>query len=182
MNDTSHKAPEPGFTYPTKMDGQGIEYGSAIITLDHLSAGREGNPHIHTKFVFSTQDEVEALFANFAYYGEASLALRPHTAKLVGELFTKDFPVLVYNPAPTENFAGATQIILAMDTFIEAINHPAIGDGSILQAVEHISQATGRLYRDMLAGQPESARVPLFGFELEMPEVDDTPEQVRSDD
>ena len=170
--DTAAKAQTSQFAYPTTMDGSQPEYGSVIITLDHLSAGRPGNPHVHNKFVFSTEDEVEAALANFAYYGEATLGMNPIVIKTMGELFTKDFPVLVYNPSanPQQGFMGCTQIILAMDTFIEAINHPDFGAGSILMTVERISGMTGRITVDKLAGHPESARLPFFGFELELVE------------
>jgi len=165
------------FQYPTTMAGDQPEYGSVIITLDHLSAGRPGNPHVHNKFVFSTQDEVEAALANFAYYGESTLGLNPTVIKTMGELFTKDYPVLVYNPAPNPEagFAGATQIIMAMDAFIEAINADNFGGGSILMTVEIISQMVGRITVDKLQGAPEGSRLPFFGFELDV-QPDELPE------
>jgi hypothetical protein len=160
----------PQFEYPTNEFGK-IDYASVIITLDHLSAGREGNPHVHNKFVFSTQDEVEAILALFAYYGETTLGLNPRTVKVLGEAFTKDYPVLVYQT--TEN----TELVLAMDTFLELINNENFGDGSILMAVERLVQTYQRIAIDILAGQPSGARAAPFAFELEVPANEPLEEQ-----
>jgi hypothetical protein len=165
MND---KATMAGFQYPTNENGT-PEYQSVIITLDHLSAGREGNPHIHNKFVFSTQDEVEALLALFAYYGESTLGLNARTVKVMGEMFTKDYPVLAYQT--TTN----TELVLAMDTFIELINNDTFGDGSIFMAVERIVQMYQRMAIDILGNAPEGARHAPFGFELEVAQAEQFP-------
>lgn len=172
----------PSFEYFLNDAGK-PEFGSVIITIDHLSAPKAEDPHSHIKMVFSTQDELEALYANFSYYALLELkefqanggnladykpfASDPAIVKWAGGLFGADYPAYVYN-TPVN-----TQIILAFDTFDRVIQDENLG-GSVFLATESLVQIVQRQAAEKLGDAPAGSRVAPYGFNLmDMVQEDD---------
>jgi len=158
------------FAYPQNEDGS-PEYGSVIITLDHLSAGREGDPNVRNKMVFSTEDEIQTVISLFAYYQNISATSNAAVVKLLGSAANADFPVIVYSPAAIEgtDFQGNTQIVLPMPSFSRLLSHPDFGNGSMLMMVDGLAKYVSAMAMEMA---PEGQAVPLFFFELEVAPVE----------
>lgn len=162
--------------YPRNGNGD-PEFGSVVLTLDHMLYRHPF--HVVQKMVFSTQDSEEALLGLMEYYHEDHVKLMPSTLDLLvrgrgnqeGSIYIYTVPVTNLPPhpghVPSGSVSGAVivQAVLSTPAFYDLINHPDVGKGSSLLAVNWLVEAIVSFLEAQKVAQ--GAWPPLSLFQLE---------------
>lgn len=144
---------DPSDLYPKNIKGH-PEFGSVLLTLDHLLTKNASRFHVHQKCVYSTETAAEALVSLMSVYypkaqGMAPQPLDKATLEAIAELKRdSDNTVAVY-VVPREvsdRFGGPiVQVVASLIALQNLVAAPAWGDGSALLGMNALVQNTSEL-------------------------------------
>lgn len=133
---------EPDARYPRNAKGQ-PEFGSVILTLDHLV--ESSDIHYHQKAVYSTETAAEALLSLMHDYypklGAPALSMDKATFEILKQLDDSpdDSIALFFVPVVRDRTGGLiVQVILSQIALQRLVTHPAYGNGSALLAMNEL--------------------------------------------
>lgn len=135
---------EPDPRYPRNSRGQ-PEFGSALITLDHLIASPTDH-NVHFKMVYSTQTAAEALLSLMHDYypslGAPGLAIKDMSTFEILKQLDEDPAnsiALYFVPVVMDRRGGnIVQVVLSMPALQRLVTHPAFGNGSALLGLDSL--------------------------------------------
>lgn len=174
-------APEPsvapGREYPKNSKGD-PEFASVVLTLDHLLFADAHD--VVQKFVYSTKDAEGTLLALIDYYKESQIKLLPSTLDLLvqgrmnpeGSIYLYSVPLTNLPATPGRipsgqpNTGGViVQVVMSTPAFYDLINHPDVGRGSALLAVNWLVETVTGFLEGLK--KAKGAYPPLSLFQLE---------------
>lgn len=140
---------EPDPRYPRNNRNQ-PEFGSVLLTLDHLVAADD--LHVHQKAVYSTQTAAEALMSLMNEYYPSLGAPKPNLDAATFEILKQldEDPVnsiaLWFVPVVVDRRGGMiVQVVLSNAALQRLVTHPAFGNGSALLAMNALVDAVSSL-------------------------------------
>lgn len=126
------------------------EFGSVILTLDHLLDN--SSFHVHQKCVYSTETPAEALMSLMHDYypnlGGPKLAMDAATFEILKQLDSNpsEAIALYFVPVVVDRMGGSiVQVILGLTALQRLVAHPAFGNGSSLLAMNSLVGAVASL-------------------------------------
>lgn len=152
---------QPSDLYPKNIKAQ-PEFGSVLLTLDHLLTQNASRFHVHQKCVYSTETAAEALVSLIGTYypkaqGLGPQMVDPSTMEAVNELKKDPDNTVALYMVPREvsdRFGGPiVQVVASLIALQNLVAAPAWGDGSallgmnalVVNVTEMALQASNRL-------------------------------------
>lgn len=102
---------------------------SITVILDHLQSLNDDSKAV-TKVVFSTENAEEALMSELAYFGMSDILLDSGIRASLQSAEGKD-AIYVLEVPERGSHMGQTNVIIDLVKWNEAMNNPALGDGTL---------------------------------------------------
>lgn len=139
-------------------------YATVLLTLDpaldQAIAASMTPEAVVQKMVFSTMDIAARLPGLFDYYREHERMHSPDVVRMLQASGAMERPIFVYQTPRN------CEILLDVDTFAAAIDHPDFGGGDMAAAVEKLTEVIARQQQDNVTRSGGIAAVMLIAIEL----------------